>query len=82
MEENDLLLQFRIVARLVMLIRIGRPGESKVLTQLEAMVEVKFATSILLGCDHESLTPASRVRHQPAFSVSVQRILPRFIGEV
>src|ERR1700692_4165295 len=42
----------------VMLMRLAPQEKAKSLTLLEPMVVVSFATSILLGCDHESLTAA------------------------
>src|ERR1700737_1801836 len=40
----------------VMLMRLADQEKAKSLTILEPMVLVSLATSILLGCDHESLT--------------------------
>src|SRR6202171_6810238 len=40
----------------VMLMRLAPQEKAKSLTMLEPMVVVNLATSILLGCDHESLT--------------------------
>src|SRR5260370_20272736 len=39
-----------------MLMRLAPQEKAKSLTLLEPRVEVSLATSILLGCDHESLT--------------------------
>src|SRR5258708_3967657 len=40
----------------VMWMRLAPQEKAKSLTMLEPMVVVNLATSILLGCDHESLT--------------------------
>src|SRR5882724_3648019 len=58
MEETICCCSFGSSPAWVMLMRLADQEKAKSLTLLDPMVEVSLATSILLGCDQESLTAA------------------------